>query len=1057
MMFMRTLTPKWFVLSMLLALSAAICAMAQDVTVSGRVISGEDQSSLPGVNVLVKGSAIGTVTDIDGNYRLTVAGTDAVLIFSSVGFATEEVNVQGRSVINITLMPDITALSEIVVVGYGTQERGIVTGAISSVNMDQVRSLPLTSVEQALQGRVPGVQVVQTGGGLPGGPVQVNIRGIGSINGETPLYVIDGIPVQEGGQNDRGYSFLNNLNPNDIESIDILKDASAAAIYGSRASGGVVLITTKRGKEGPVRVNFDAYYGSQFRGDTYDVLNAQGYAAYLEELHSQPDGLIPPAFANGARPSNENVDWQNELFRSSAPIQNYNLGISGGTQNALVGIGLEYFRQDGIMVNNNFERFSLRANTDFKISKRIKVGETFLLSKTTRNPAEHQGGRRAQEHAIKQSPFVSVLDPSFLGGYGWPDVDEGQDARNPVADQFLYTREEDRYRFFGSIYADWEIVNGLTYRIIAGMDFGYQRNLTYNPEYQQVRRITAFSAINRSASQVFNPLFEQYLTYARTFGDHNISAMAGFSAQSFEFQQVGGSGEQAPPNVISINGTTVNRNPFDGFNETALRSLFGRITYAYKDRYLLTANLRRDESSKLYRGNNPTGIFPSASVGWRISEESFMSNIPVISDMKFRAGYGEVGNQSPLGAYPTDVLLNTNMFYVFGNNQAIQGITQLNLANPDIRWETSKQWDIGIDAGLWSNRLLVTFDYYNRRTDGLIWPAEVPASVGLGPASVNSGEIENQGIEMALTYRKSTGAFQFDMSGNFTTINNKVLSLVNNDLIIKAGSPTDDLTQVSWTQVGQPIGTFYGWVSDGIFRNWDEVYNWAFINQATTGQDLNGDGIPDFDTDRRDATTAVSRTAPGDIKWRDVNGDGRINNDDQVALGSPIPKVIYGFTFNGMYRGFDFQVFLQGVSGNKIFNGAYRWLNDFRQNFNNGVAAADATSYRPDYTASEPRLVRADPNRNILRSSDRYVSDGSFMRLKNLTFGYTFNQAVLDKIKAQRLRVYVTGQNVLTFTNYFGLEPEVGSYESGTARDAGIDRLMYPQPRTWIVGIQMGF
>jgi TonB-dependent starch-binding outer membrane protein SusC len=1054
---MRTFTPRWLALSIVLMLTTGFCALAQELSVSGRVASGEDQSGLPGVNVLVKGTTIGTVTDIDGNFRLSVPGSDAVLVFSSVGFAAEEVGVQGRSVINVTLMPDITALSEIVVVGYGTQERGIVTGAVSSVNMDQVRSLPLTSVEQALQGRVAGVQVVQTGGGLPGGPVQVNIRGIGSINGETPLYVIDGIPVQEGGQNDRGYSFLNNLNPNDIESIDILKDASAAAIYGSRASGGVVLITTKRGKEGPVRVNFDAYYGSQFRGDTYDVLDAQGYANYLEELHSQPDGQIPPAFANGARPSDENVDWQKELFRASAPIQNYNVSLSGGNQNALVGIGLEYFKQEGVMVNNNFERFSLRANTDFKVGKRIKIGETFLLSKTRRNPAEHQGGRRAQEHAIKQSPWVAVLDDSFLGGYGWPDVDEGQDARNPVADQWLYLREEDRYRFFGSIYAEVEIVKGLTYKAIGGLDFGYQRNLTYNPEYQQVRRITAFSTINRSTSQVFNPLFEQFLTYARTFGDHNLSAMVGFSAQSFEWQQVGGSGEQGPPNVISINGTTINRNPFDGFNETALRSLFGRVTYAFKDRYLLTANLRRDESSKLFRGNNPTGVFPSASVGWRISEESFMDGLSAISDLKFRAGYGEVGNQSPLSAYPTDVLLNTNMFYVFGGNQAIQGITQLDLANPDIQWETSKQWDIGIDGGLWDNRLHFNFDYYNRRTDGLIWPAEVPASVGLGPASVNSGEIENKGIELALTYRKATGDFQFDISGNLTTINNKVLSLVNDNLIIKSGNPTDDLTGVSWTQVGQPIGTFYGWVSDGIFRNWDEVYDWAYINQATTGSDLNGDGIPDFATDQRDATTAVSRTAPGDIKWRDVNGDGRINNDDQVSLGSPIPKLIYGLTFNGSYKGLDFQLFVQGSQGNSIYTGAYRWLYDFRQNFNNGAAAANATSYRPDYTASEPRLVRADPNRNILRSSDRYVSSGSYARLKNLTIGYSFNRAILDKLNASRLRVYVTGQNVFTLTNYFGLEPEVGSYESGTARDAGIDRLMYPQPRTWIVGVQMGF
>lgn len=1054
---MRKIARKLFALSLLLSAAACTCVIAQVPFVTGRVTSDEDHRGLPGVNVLVEGSTIGTVTDMAGNFSLSVPNPDAILVFSSVGFITEAIQLQGRSLISVNLKPSVTTLSEVVLVGYGSQERGILTGSVSSVDMDQVQSIPLTSVEQAIQGRAAGVQVIQTGGGLPGGALQVNIRGIGSINGETPLYVIDGIPVQEGGKSDLGYSFLNNLNPGDIESIDILKDASAAAIYGSRASGGVVLIATRRGKEGPLSAEFDAYYGWQFRGDTYDLLDARGYAACLEELHSQPDGQIPPAFANGARPGNEDTDWQNELFRASAPIQNYNLRFSGGNQNALVGIGLEYFKQEGIIVNSNFDRFSLRANSDFKIGRRIRIGESILLSKTSRNPARHFLGRRAQEHAILQSPWVPVCDPTFLGGFGWPDADEGQSVRNPVADQYLYTWEEDRYRFWGSLYGELEILKGLTYKLQLGLDFGYLRFLIYNSDYQQVFRNTQYSYIERSITQNFNPLAEQFLTYIRGFGPHSFSVLAGFSAQSFESQVVGGSGEQAPPNVVSINGTTVNRIPYDGSSETALRSLFGRITYSYKDTYLLTANLRRDESSKLFRSNNPIGVFPSVSVGWRISEERFMDLFQVISDLKLRAGYGEVGNQSPLGAYPTDVLLNTDIFYILGGNQAVQGIAQLRLANPDIAWEISRQWSFGLDAGLWNNRLLVNVDYYNRRTSGLIWPAEVPPSVGLTPASVNSGEIENKGIEFALSYLKSSGAFRFNVSGNITTLGNKVLSLVNDDLIIKAGGISTDLQGFSWTQAGQPIGTFYGWVSDGIFRNWDEVYNWAYINQATTGSDLDGDGIPDFATDRRDAATAAARTAPGDIKWRDVNGDGRVDNEDQVKLGSPIPKAFYGLTFEGKAAGFDFQIFLQGSYGNEIFNCASRWLYDYRSNANKASAAAAATSYRPDYAAPEPRLVRADPNRNIMRSSDRYISNGSYARLKNLTLGYSFSPAVLDKLHASRLRVYVSGQNVFTLTGYFGLEPEVGSYASGTARDAGIDRLLYPQPMTWILGVQFGF
>ncbi len=1018
-------------------------------------ITDENGDGLPGVNVVVKGSTNGTVSDAFGNYTLEVPGPESVLVFSSVGYATEEAVVGTQSVVNVSLTVDIKTLSEIVVVGYGSQEKGVVTGAVSSVNMDNVRGLPLTNAGQALQGRIAGVQVVQTGGGAPGGAMQVNIRGVGTINGETPLYVIDGIPVQGGRESDKSYSFLNSLNPNDIESIDVLKDASSAAIYGSRASGGVVLITTKRGKEGPVRVNFDAYYGVQNNTKTYDVLDADGYKRYLKELHSQPDGSIPGAFAGDAVPRNTNTDWQKELFKANAPIQNYNLGISGGKENALFSMGLEYFNQDGTIINTAFERYNIRLNSDFKIGKKIKIGETVLLSKTIRNQGNDGGGRRLQEHAIKQSPFVNVYDDTFLGGFGWPDVNEGQDARNPIADQNLVDNYENRYRFWGSLYGQYEIVKGLTYKLQLGMDFSYQDNYTANPEYQQVRRLTQFSSLNKSRSQQISPLIEQFLTYNKKFGRSNLTVMAGFSAQSFTYSSIGASGTKLPVNVYNLSAATDQITISDSFNESALRSLFGRATYSFNDKYLLTANIRRDESSKLFRGNNPTGIFPSVSAGWRVSEESFMSGVDWISNLKVRAGYGEVGNQSSLGNYPVDVNLRTDFFYVLGG-QAVQGISQNNLSNPDITWETSKQVDVGIDAEFLNNKIELTLDYYQRTTEDLIWPQQVAPSVGLAAADVNAGEIRNRGIEVAMTYRKREGDFQFDISGNFTTIDNKVISLVNDDLIIKTGSPTDDLTNASWTQVGSSIGSFYGYVNDGIFRNWDEVYDWAFINQAVTGaKDPNG--IPIQDPTKRDATTAVTKTAPGDVKWVDVNGDGIVDAKDQVELGNPIPKVIYGLTANARYKGFDFQIFFQGSQGNDIFNAATRWLSDNRQNFNVGAVANNSTAYRDQYTASEPRLVRADPNKNILRNSDRYISDGSYMRIKNLTFGYNLPSATLNRIKASKLRVYASVQNLATFTKYDGLEPEVGSFSSGTGLDAGIDRLLYPQPRTFIFGVQVGF
>lgn len=1027
--------------------------LSSDKLLSGRVTDASG-TPLVGANILVRGALSGTITETDGTYSITVPQRSEVLVFSYIGYETREITVEKEQRLNVVLEEATNQLSEVVVTGYGIQTRESLSGAVASINLARVESLPLTSVEQILQGRVSGVQVIQTGGGAPGGAVQVNIRGVGTINGETPLYVIDGIPVQESGQNDMGYSFLNNLSPNDIESIDILKDAAAGAIYGSRASGGVILINTKRGKEGPVKVSLESYYGSQRRGELYEVLNAEQYTNYLQELHNQPDGEIPMAFAKGATPRTVNTDWQRELFQAAAPIQNHSLGISGGTEAANFSLGFGYYDQQGILTGSHFARYSLRANSDYRIGKKIKIGETLLLSRTMRSSAIHTGGRRAQEHAIKQSPFVPVFEPSFAGGFGHPEVNEGQDARNPVADQLLYDNDQERYRLWAAIYTEMELLKGLQYKLQLGLDFSYQDEFLYNPEFQSIRRLQERSKISRARMQNFNPLLEHFLTYSKEFGAHVFSLMGGFSAQSFTFSKVGGSGENIPPGVFSLNGASANINVSDEKQETALRSFFGRLTYDYRGKYLLTANIRRDESSKLFRGRK-NGLFPSASAAWRISEESFMENYPLFNDLKLRIGYGEVGNQTPLSAHPSDVALQTEFYYVIGN-QTVQGINQNTLANANINWEISRQLDIGLDGNFWGKRLSFNLDYYRKNTLDLIWPQQVPPSVGLEPAFVNAGEIENEGIELNLTYHKFHGDLTFDANVNLTTINNRVVSLVNNDLIIKTGNPTDDITGVSWTQVGQRIGTFYGYVSDGIFRTWEEVYEHAYINQATTGA-IDEFGLPVYDVGRKDAETATAHTAPGDIRWRDVNGDGLVNADDQVPLGSPIPKFIYGFTLNAAYKRFDFQLFLHGSAGNKLFNVATRWLSDNRQNFNVGVQALQATAYRENYTASEPRLVRADPNKNILRSSDRYIFDGSYLRVKNLTVGYNFGDRILRTLKASRWRAYVTAQNLYTFTRYVGLEAEVGSFSSGTGLDAGIDRLLYPQPVSVIVGLQVEF
>jgi len=1012
---------------------------AQDITVSGS-ITDEEGEPLASASVVEKGTPNGVLSDNQGNYSIEVA-SNATLVISYIGYETQEIEVDGRTNIAIQLTSSDATLDEIVVVGYGTQRRGDVTAAISSVPLDDVQSIALTSVDQAIQGRVPGVNVTQAAGGAPGGGIQVNIRGIGTINSESPLYVIDGIPVQETGRDQLSTSILTSLNPNDIESIDILKDASAAAIYGSRASGGVVLITTKRGQAGPVRVNFNGYYGLQTQPMRYDVLNADQYVAYLRDLHDGPDGDLPQAFVGGEQPPFD-TDWQDELFADDpAPIQNYNIDISGGNENATFSLGLEYFDQQGTMVGSSFERFSIRANSDFKIGDRIKIGESLILSTTERVANNGQGGRRPIEHAIKQAPTVPLRDDSFLGGWGYPDVDEGQDARNPIGDAFIHQNNREAYQIFGSLFGEVEIFEGLTYRLQLGLDFTYTDIYNYNPEYEEVRRLLLPSSLNQSRQERFNPLLEQYLTYNNTFGQHAVTALFGYSIQDFQFSSVGGRGQSLPTGVLVLDAASENAVPESNISEFSLRSLFGRISYTFAEKYSLTANIRRDETSKLFRSTDPNGVFPSFSAGWWINRENFLKDNPVITQLKLRGGYGRLGNQSVLGNFPVDLLLQTDFFYPF-NNQVAQGISQVELANPDIGWEVTEQWDIGLDVGLWDNKVMFNVDYYNRETEDLIIRAAVPPSAGLNPPFVNIGNILNKGFEFAVTYRQYFGDLSVDISANLTTVNNEVVSLRDEEQQIFSGGVIDDIGNVSVTREGAPIGTFFGFQSDGIFQSWDEVYSWAFINQA--------------ENEARDEVTATQHTAPGDIRWVDTNGDGVVNADDRVELGNPIPDFTYGLTVNLNYKGFDLQAFLQGAAGHQLFNASTRWLEDFRQNFNQGTAVLD--SWTPNNPSeATPRITRSDPNQNILRVSDRYIEDADFLKFRNLTIGYTLADNIANKIRASRIRFYGTIQNLAVFTEYGGLEPEVGSLSSGSATDFGIDRLIYPQSRNYILGVQLGF
>ncbi|MFH5882714.1 SusC/RagA family TonB-linked outer membrane protein [Halalkalibaculum sp. DA3122] len=835
-------------------------------TITGTVIDGNSGETLPGANVSIQGTQTGASTDANGEYTISdVDPGSYTLVATFIGYqqATQEITVvSGETTeVNFELVQSAVDMEELVVVGYGSQTRGQLTGSVGSVEMDEAVSAGESSLEQSLQGRVSGVQVVQTGGGKPGGAINVNIRGIGTINSESPLYVIDGVPIQDSPSGQTGTGVLNSINPNDIESIDILKDASAAAIYGSRASGGVVLITTKKGtRGGQVQVNVETSYGTQVQTERYDVLNAEQYAAYLRDVHSDPNSSgLPANFQNGERPPH-NTDWQDELFRA-APLQNYNLDISGGGESSTYSIGLGYMDQEGTMVGSGFKRYSLRANTQFDASDNINFGGSVLLSKSDISENDGSGGRRSIEHAVKQAPTVPVYDDSFVGGFGWPVTADGQDASNPIATAHLIDDTINRYSIVSSVYGEVTFLQHFTYKLQAGIDFRYQDSGTYNDYYQTTRRLDAFSSLNRTRSQNLNPLIEQTLTYDQTFGAHDVSVLAGFSAQSFDSDFVNASGQEMPRNVRSLGAASSQLGVDSGIQESSLRSLFGRVSYSYDNKYLFTGNIRRDESSKLFNATEPVGVFPSVSVGWRVSEEDFLEDSDLISNLKIRAGWGELGNQSVLGNYPTTVSLSTNYFYVLGDTE-VQGIGQQTMANRDITWETSVQTDVGFELGLLNDQISLDFDYYNRTTEDLLWTAQVPQSVGLNPPFINAGTVENQGIEAAVSYQKSIGDLNLNLSGNITTISNEVKSLGANDQVeIIEGNIADDVTGVSVTRVGEPIGQFYGYVSDGLFQDWDEVYN-----HATQSQDPNGG---------RDEATASQHTAPGDIRSTILTGTGR--------------------------------------------------------------------------------------------------------------------------------------------------------------------------------------
>jgi TonB-linked SusC/RagA family outer membrane protein len=1031
-------------------------------TVSGIVKDGETGMGLPGANIMEKGTSNGVVTDSDGKYVINVSDNNSVLIFSFVGFATQEVAVNSRAIIDISLSVDIESLSEIVVIGYGTQERKDVSSSISSVKGQDIQAMAVTGLDQAMQGKMAGVNI-SSNDATPGGSTKVTVRGIGSLNNTDPLYVIDGVMSRQG---------LTNIVPTDIESIDVLKDASATAIYGLQGAAGVVIVTTKRGKGGKPRLTFDAYSGVSRVNRKIKLLSPEQYAAYNTELFNNTNAwrtstgrtdLLPlnPEWTN---PSPSGTDWQDEVFRS-ARMDDYQLGLSGGNDKSNYSISLGYRNHEGVVPRSEYKRYNTRINIDHRAMEFLKVGASFSYTfNRTRGVDTNNLGGGVIQYTMTYSPLLPVYQPGYPGQYSTiPSESLNPDNKywyafvaNPFSVFDYSDKKNDATNLYASMYAEVKLPLGVTYKSQFGL-------YTYDGDsYSWTRRIdTPWDPNGANRGRVQNGLsvgnwggygynWDNTLNYEKQIGEHNINLTTGVVAQ-LEHSNAGSTISQS--NFVSEDvrqlgfgdpNSTVATQARE--SEVTLVGVLGRLLYSYRDKYLLTANMRRDQSSRFASSLN-TAVFPSASVAWRMSEESFMAFTPFISDLKLRAGWGKIGNQNGISAYPTFNLLNSGSDYTI-DGQLVSGVAVSALGNKIITWEETKTSNIGLDVSVFDGTITLTADYYIKDNDKILYNVPIGATGGVGiypsfvpPPAQNAARIKNSGLEFFISYRKQIKNFSLSVSGNGTFNKNEILSLGGNKFILPPNIVNQIGDYVSRFQVGQSIGAFYGYQVEGIFQNQAEV---DAANEKAKQLDPNIFYQEQF-------------TAPGDYKYKDVNNDGRINEADRTFIGNPNPKFTYGFSFNASYKNLDLTAFFQGVAGVDVFNAlAFRTEGSYGQVFNRTQRSFEERWTGEGTSNTYPRIIYDDPNNNT-RVSSRYVDNGAYMRLRNLQIGYSIPKSLLSKLRLERLRFYVAGQNLLTFTKYNGLDPEsgVGQREgnSNTNYDLNIDRGQYPQSRTIMIGL----
>ena len=989
----------------------------QQQTVKG-IIKGPDGLPVIAANISQKGTNNATITDLNGNFTLNVTGRQPVLVISYIGYVTTEVNVSGRAFVEVVLQEDVAALDEVVVVGYGTMRKKDVTGAVSSVRSGEITKNATSNVMQAIAGKMSGVQVVQNSG-TPGGDVSILIRGVGTINDASPLYVIDGVPVSGG---------MWYLNPNDVESIDVLKDASATAIYGSRGANGVVMVTTKQAQEGHTEINFDYSYGIQHSAKTYKMLDASQYAALHNEMRTNagPEYSLNPAFAD-PESLGAGTDWMDAIFRT-APMQKVNLSMLGGNQKISHATSLGYYTQDGIMKNSSYNRLSLQSNISSKLASNITVRANVNLSAENRRT---QPVSTVIQNAMRILPSIPIYDDN--GEYAGPtgNAEWNGNALNPVAIINEQNYRMKGFRMLSNISLEWEIIKGLKFKTTGGAELGYDYNNSYIPKYKwgMNESKNTMQTVTSAYEQLY--LWDNTLNYDKAFGKHRINAMIGTSYQEYKKESVSAAGSgRASELTTELDNATKATDVGGNSYRWALMSYMARLHYSYDDRYLLTATFRADGSSKFGKDNR-FGYFPSFAAAWTIGNEAFMQSVKPVSLLKLRAGYGQTGNQN-IGAYAFADKLSVNGVYNFGSQRGFESnlvnlIYPYLLSNPSVKWESVEQYNVGLDIGFLQNRIVANLDFYVKNTRDMLTKKPVPQTSGTSLEQadwppVNIGKVLNRGFEFTVNTKNFVGEFKWETSLNMSFNHNEVVSI---------GGP-EILNGVSLIREGQPINSFYGYELGGIYQTLDEVFTGPVMENRA----------PD-----KASHNPYKNTSPGDMWFVDVDGNGEINDLDRTVIGNPSPDCIFGFNNTFSYKNFDLSIFFQGALGNQVWNGVRASHESMNSTYNQLATTLERwTGEGSSY--SMPRAIYADPNNNS-RASTRWLEDGAYAKLKNLTFGYTLPEKWIRKAKMKALRLYVSLDNLCTITNYSGLDPEAGL--------SGLDYGVYPSARTYMFGVSVKF